>query len=132
MYEDQGALRETITTSAEARGRNVHWPSEPPIYGDVRLRVEPLERGKGFEFVNGLAEGIIPQEYIEPIEEGVREAMEQGVLKGYPLTDLRVTLFDGSYHEVDSSARAFKKAGAMALKTAVEKANPMVLEPDAS
>ncbi|HLW02846.1 MAG TPA: hypothetical protein VKT82_29590 [Ktedonobacterales bacterium] len=124
-------MRETITITAEARGRYVKQMSEPPIYGDVWLRVEPLERGKGFEFVNAVAEAVIPQEYIKPIEEGIREALENGVLQGHPMTDLRVTLFGGSYHEVDSSARAFKKAGAMALKAAVEQAHPLVFEPDA-
>jgi tetratricopeptide (TPR) repeat protein len=121
--------RETITTSAEARGRNVIF-TEPPIYGDVWLRVEPLERGKGVEFISVVAEEAVPSEYIKPIEEGVRVALQNGVLQGYPITDVRVTLFGGSYHEVDSSAWAFKKAGSMALKAAVEQANPIVLEPD--
>src|SRR5262249_14601064 len=132
MHEDQAGFRETITTSAEARGRCVRQWTEPALYGDVWLRIEPLERGQGFEFVNALAEGIIPDEYIKPIEEGVREAMEAGILAGYPMTDLRVTLFNGSYHEVDSSARAFKMAGSIGFKEAARKAHPIVLEPEAS
>ena len=130
MHEDQRGFRETITTSAEAEGRFVRQTSGNNLYGIVWLKVEPLERGRGFEFVNALAEGILPQEYIKPIEEGVREGMENGVVRGYPMTDLRVTLFNGSYHEVDSRAMAFKVAGAIGLKEAVRKAHPIVLEPD--
>jgi elongation factor G len=131
MQERQPGFRETITTSAEARGRYVRQSSEPAAYGDVWLRVEPLKCGSGFEFVNALAEDVIPPEYIESVEGGVREVMADGMLQGYPMTDLRVTLFGGSYHEVDSSARAFKMAGSMGFKEAVRLARPIVLKPDA-
>jgi elongation factor G len=91
--------------------------------------MEPLERGAGFEFVNKIVGGIIPKEYIKPAEEGMREALERGVLAGYPVLDVRITLFDGSFHEVDSSEMAFKIAGSMAVQEAVRKANPCILEP---
>jgi elongation factor G len=98
-------------------------------YGHVWLKVEPLERGKGFEFVNAIKGGIIPDNFIPSVEKGVKEAMEKGVLAGYPIRDIRVTLFDGSYHEVDSSDIAFKIAGAIALQEAVKQGNPILLEP---
>ncbi len=88
-----------------------------------------MERGKGFEFVNGIIGGVVPREYIKPTEEGVREAMENGVLAGYPMVDVKVTLFDGSYHDVDSSEMAFKTAGSMGFKEAARKAHPVLLEP---
>jgi|ERR1051326_5187536 elongation factor G len=128
MNNDQAGFRETITTSAEARGRYVKQSSGPGIYGDVWLRVEPLARGQGFEFVNALVKGVLPDEFIPPVEEGVREAMAEGGPAGYPLVDLRVTLFNGSYHEVDSRVYDFKKAGSLALKAAVAQAHPIVLE----
>lgn len=128
MPAEQPGFRETITTSAEARGRFIRQTSGRNLYGDVWLRVEPLEYGNGIEFINALAEGVIPDEYIKPIEEGVREAAENGVLRGLPMTDLRVTLFGGSHHPVDSSAMAFKIAGAIGVKEAVIKANPIVRE----
>lgn len=131
MQEKPTGFRETITTTAEARGRYIRQTTEPPCYGDVWLRVEPLERGRGVEFINAVADEIIPNEYITSIEEGIREAMEGGVLAGYPMTDVRVTLFGGSYHEVDSSARAFKMAGSIGFKEAARMAHPIVLEPDA-
>ncbi len=125
-------IRETITTSAEARGRYVKQTAGPGIYGDVWLRVEPLERGKGFAFVNALAAGVLPDEFMQAAEQGVQKALESGGPAGYPLTDLRVTLFNGSFHEVDSSERAFIMAAAMALQAAVEQAQPIVLKPDPS
>ncbi len=127
MPAEQTRLRETITASAEARGRCVRQTSEPAYYGDVWLRVEPLARGKGFEFVNALTEEIIPNEYIPSIEEGIHEAMEQGILQGYPMTDLRVTLFGGSFHPVDSGALAYKRASVIGFKEAARKANPIIL-----
>ncbi len=130
MQEKPTGFRETITTSAEARGRYVRQSSGPGIYGIVWLRVEPLERGKGFEFVNALTKGVIPDEFIRPVEEGVREAMASGGPAGFLLVDMRVTLFNGSFHEVDSHARDFKQAGVLALKAAVEKAHPILLELD--
>src|SRR5215831_2203416 len=125
----QVAYRETITSKAQAEGRFVRQTGGRGQYGDVYIRVEPLERGKGFEFVNAVVGGSVPREYIKPTEEGVREALESGVLAGYPLVDVRATLYDGSYHEVDSSEMAFKTAGSMGFRAAVEKAGPILLEP---
>jgi elongation factor G len=125
----QVAYRETITQTAQAEGRFVRQSGGRGQYGDVYIRVEPLERGKGFEFVNGIIGGVVPKEYIRPTEEGVREALENGVLAGFPMVDVRATLYDGSYHEVDSSEMAFKTAGSMGFRAAVQKANPVLLEP---
>ncbi len=125
----QVAYRETITKTAQAEGRFIRQSGGRGQYGDVYIRVEPLERGKGFEFVNGIVGGTVPKEFIKPTEEGVREALETGVLAGYPMVDLRATLYDGSYHEVDSSEMAFKTAGSMGFRAAVEKAGPILLEP---
>jgi hypothetical protein len=124
----QEKIRETITTSSEARGRYVRQAADPGVYADVWLRVEPLERGEGFEFVNALAEGVLPDEFIQAVEKGVRKEMTNGGPSGYPLVDMRVTLFNGSFHEVDSREMAFVVAAGMALKAAVEQANPIVLE----
>jgi elongation factor G len=125
----QVAFKETITSQAQAEGRFVRQTGGHGQYGDVWLRVEPLERGKGFEFVNAIVGGAVPREYVRPTEDGVREAMESGVLAGYPMIDVRVTLFDGSYHEVDSSEMAFKTAGSIGFKEAARKAHPVLLEP---
>jgi len=125
----QVAYRETITKTAQAEGRFIRQSGGRGQYGDVYIRVEPLERGKGFEFVNGIVGGTVPKEFIKPTEEGVREALETGVLAGYPMVDLRAILYDGSYHEVDSSEMAFKTAGSMGFRAAVEKAGPILLEP---
>src|SRR5579883_1260953 len=125
----QVAFKETVTSQAQAEGRFVRQTGGHGQYGDVWLRVEPLERGKGFEFVNAIVGGAVPREYIRPTEDGVREAMESGVLAGYPMIDVRVTLFDGSYHEVDSSEMAFKTAGSIGFKEAARKAHPVLLEP---
>lgn len=121
--------KETIKTSSEAQGKYKRQSGGRGQYGDCWLRIEQLERGKGFEFVNKIVGGAIPRNYIPSIEKGVREAMDEGVLAGYPAVDIRVTVFDGSYHEVDSSDMAFKIAGAMALRKAVEGAKPTILEP---
>ena len=125
----QVAYRETIRKTAEAEGRYVRQSGGRGQYGDVWIRVEPLERGKGFEFVNGTIGGSVPREYVKPTEEGIREAMEVGVVAGYPMVDIRSTLFDGSYHEVDSSEMAFKTAGSMGFRAATSKADPVLLEP---
>ena len=125
----QVAYRETITQSAQAQGRYVRQTGGKGQYGDVWLRVEPLERGKGVEFVNAIVGGSVPREFIKPVEEGVREKLESGVVAGYPLIDIRVTLYDGSYHEVDSSEMSFKMAGSIGVEAAVRKANPTLLEP---
>ncbi|MFN3284909.1 MAG: elongation factor G, partial [bacterium] len=98
-------------------------------YGHAVVEIEPLPRGSGFEFVDRITGGVIPREFIRPVEDGVREAMESGVLAGYPVVDVRVTLVDGSYHEVDSSELAFKIAGSLAFKDAARKAKPVLLEP---
>jgi len=126
----QVAYRETITGRAEkVEGRFVRQTGGRGQYGHAIIDIEPLERGQGFEFVNKIVGGVIPKEYIPAVEAGVREAMESGVLAGYPVVDVRVTLVDGSYHEVDSSEMAFKIAGSMAFKAAAEKAGPVLLEP---
>ncbi len=125
----QVAYRETITKTAQAEGRFIRQSGGRGQYGDVYIRVEPLERGKGFEFVNGTVGGTVPKEYIRPTEEGVREAKDVGVVAGFPMVDIRATLYDGSYHEVDSSEMAFKTAGSMGFRAAAEKAGPVLLEP---
>lgn len=125
----QVAYRETITKAVKAEGRYVRQSGGRGQYGHVWLTVEPLPPGKGFEFVNRIVGGTIPKEYIPSIEKGVVEAMEQGVLAGFPMVDLKVSLVDGSYHEVDSSDLAFKIAGSMAFKEAAKRAHPILLEP---
>jgi len=125
----QVAYKETIKGTAEAEGKYIRQSGGRGQYGHVKIRVEPLERGKGFEFVNEIRGGIIPQEYIPAARKGIEEAMDRGVIAGYPLKDVRVSLFDGSYHEVDSSEAAFKIAGSMALQDGVKRANPILLEP---
>ena len=125
----QVAYKETIKKSAEAEGKYIRQTGGRGQYGHVWLRVEPQERGKGFEFVDAIKGGIIPSEFIPAVEKGVKEAMDKGVLAGYPLTDIKVTLFDGSYHEVDSSEIAFKIAGSAALQDAAKKADLVLLEP---
>jgi len=125
----QVAYLETVTKEEVAEGKYIRQSGGRGQYGHVWLKVEPLERGKGFEFVNAIKGGIIPDNFIPSVEKGVREALEKGVLAGYPIRDIKVTLFDGSYHEVDSSDIAFKIAGSIALQEAVKKANPILLEP---
>jgi elongation factor G len=123
------AYRETIRRKAEARGRFVRQTGGRGQYGDVEIEIEPVEAGKGFVFENRIVGGSIPREYIPAVEKGVREAMQTGVLAGYPMVDVQVALLDGSYHDVDSSEMAFKIAGSMAFKDAVKKAKPVLLEP---
>ena len=125
----QVAYKETITRPSKAEGRFVRQTGGRGQYGDVWLELEPLEAGTGFEFVNKIVGGVVPREYIPAVENGVREALDSGVLAGYPVIDLRAILYDGSYHEVDSSEMAFKIAGSMAFKAAAEKAGPVLLEP---
>jgi len=98
-------------------------------YGHVKIKVEPQEPGKGYEFVNQIVGGVIPKEFIPAVDSGVQEAIDSGILGGYPVVDIKVTLYDGSYHEVDSSEMAFKIAASMALKEALQKAKPVLLEP---
>jgi elongation factor G len=125
----QVAYRETITRPARAQGRYVRQTGGRGQYGDVLLEVDPLPKGAGFDFESKIVGGAIPKEYIPAVEQGVRGAIESGVLAGYPMVDFRAVLVDGSYHEVDSSEMAFKIAGSMALKEAVQKAGPVLLEP---
>jgi elongation factor G len=125
----QVAYKETIRKAVEQQGRFVRQTGGRGQYGDVWVKVEPLTPGSGFEFVDAIKGGSIPREYIPAVEKGVREATENGALAGYPMVDVKVTLFDGSYHDVDSSEIAFKIAGSMALKAAARKANPVLLEP---
>jgi elongation factor G len=125
----QVAYRETIRKNAEAEGRHVKQTGGHGQYGHVKIRVEPLPSGTGFEFVNDVTGGRIPKEYINPTEMGIKEALEGGILAGYPMSDVKVTLYDGSYHDVDSSEMAFKIAGSMAIKEAAKRAKPVLLEP---
>lgn len=125
----QVAYRETITRPARAQGRYVRQTGGRGQYGDVLLEVDPLPKGAGFDFESKIVGGAIPKEYIPAVEQGVRGAIESGVLAGYPMVDFKAILVDGSYHEVDSSEMAFKIAGSMALKEAVQKAGPVLLEP---
>jgi len=125
----QVAYKETISTEAEAEGKYIKQSGGKGQYGHVRLRVKPLERGKGFEFINTIKGGAIPQEFFNPIEKGIKESMERGVVAGHVLVDISVELYDGSYHDVDSSESAFKIAGSMALQEAAKRAKPVILEP---
>lgn len=125
----QVAYKETIKEMAEAEGKYIHQSGGRGQYGHVWLKVEPQERGKGFEFVNEIKGGTIPQEFIPAVGKGVKEAMDKGVVVGYPLVDILATLYDGSFHEVDSSENAFKIAGSMAFQSACKKAKPVILEP---
>jgi elongation factor G len=125
----QVAYRETIRKHAEAEGKYIRQTGGRGQYGHVKLRVDPNDKGKGFEFVNEITGGSVPKEYIKPIEHGIKEALEGGVLAGYPLVDVKVTLYDGSYHEVDSDEMAFKIAASMGFKEAARKASPVLLEP---
>jgi len=125
----QVAYKETIKETAEAEAKYVRQTGGRGQYGHVWLRIEPKKRGEGFEFINEIKGGVIPQEFIPAVEKGVKEALDKGVLAGYPLVDLDCTLYDGSFHEVDSSELAFKIAGSMALQAATKRAKPVLLEP---
>jgi elongation factor G len=125
----QVAYKETITAMAEAEGKFIRQSGGKGQYGHVCIKVEPMERGKGYEFVDAIKGGVIPKEFIAPSEKGVKEAMERGVIAGYQMIDVKVTLYDGSYHEVDSSEAAFKIAGSIALQEGCKKAKPILLEP---
>ena len=130
--EPQVAYRETITKTIESEGRFVRQSGGRGQYGHVWLTIEPQASGKGFEFINRIVGGAIPREYIPAVKKGVAEAMEKGVFAGYPMVDIKVTLIDGSYHEVDSSEMAFKIAGSLGFKEGVRQANPILLEPSMS
>ncbi|NCB77993.1 elongation factor G [uncultured Anaeromusa sp.] len=125
----QVAYRETIRKSVEAEGKFVRQSGGRGQYGHCWLKLDPQEPGAGFTFVNKIVGGVVPREYIQPIENGIKEAMENGVIAGYPMVDIQVTVFDGSYHDVDSSEMAFKIAGSMGFKAGAAKAQPALLEP---
>ncbi len=125
----QVAYRETIRNKAEGEGRFVRQSGGKGQYGHCKIRIEPLEEGSGFVFVNGTVGGTIPKEYIPAIQKGMIEALEGGILAGFPMSDLKCTVYDGSYHDVDSSEMAFKIAGSMAIKEVSRKAKPVLLEP---
>ena len=125
----QVAYRETIRTPVEQEAKYIKQSGGRGQYGHVWLKLEPQESGKGFEFVNSIVGGAIPREFINPVEKGVKEQMENGVIGGYPVVDVKVTLYDGSFHDVDSSEVAFKVAGSMAFKEGAKKAKPVILEP---
>lgn len=128
--QPQVAYRETIRKDAvEVQGKFIRQSGGRGQYGDVWLRLSQNEAGKGYEFINSIKGGVVPQEYIKPVDEGIKEAMSNGVLAGYPVVDIKAELYDGSYHDVDSSEMAFKIAGSMALQEGVKKANPVLLEP---
>ncbi len=127
--EPQVAFRETIRGTAEAQGKHIKQSGGRGQYGDVWLRLEPNETGKGFEFIDEIKGGVVPQEYRKPVEQGIRETLDGGVIAGYPVVDVKATLYDGSYHDVDSSELAFKLAGALATRDGVKKAKPVLLEP---
>ncbi len=125
----QVAYRETIKIGAQAEGKYIRQSGGRGQYGHCWIKVEPQEAGKGFEFVDEIKGGVIPQEYIAPIGKGIKEAMDSGVLAGYPMVDIKATVYDGSFHEVDSSEAAFRIAGSMAFKEACRRANPIIMEP---
>ena len=125
----QVAYRETIRKSVESEGKFIRQTGGHGQYGHCWLRLEPMEPGRGFEFENAVVGGVIPKEFINPIQTGVEAALEDGVVAGYPMVDIKVTVYDGSYHDVDSSEMAFKVAGSMAFKDGAKKADPVLLEP---
>lgn len=125
----QVAYRETITTNAEGEGKYIHQSGGHGQYGHCKIRIEPKNRGEGFEFVNAIKGGVIPANFIPAIEKGIRETLLKGIIAGYPATDVKASVYDGSYHDVDSSEAAFKLAGSYAIKEAFEAAKPIILEP---
>ena len=127
--EPQVAYRETIRGTAEAQGKHIKQSGGRGQYGDVWVKFEPNEPGKGFEFVDQIKGGVVPLEYRKPVMEGIKETLEGGVIAGYPVLDVKATLYDGSYHDVDSSELAFHLAGALATREGIKKAKPVILEP---
>jgi len=125
----QVAYKETITGQAEAETKYIKQSGGRGQYGHVRIKFEPLERGKGFEFVNAIVGGTIPREYINPVEKGLLDALNNGALGGYPVVDIKATLYDGSYHDVDSSEVAFQVAASLALRDAMKRGDACLLEP---
>ncbi|MDD7227494.1 MAG: elongation factor G, partial [Firmicutes bacterium] len=124
----QVGYRETIKTTAECEGKYIKQSGGRGQYGHVWIKFEP-NPGKGFEFVDAIVGGTVPREYIKPTEDGLRDSLNRGLIAGYPVVDIKATLFDGSYHDVDSSEAAYKIAASMALKEAARKCNPVILEP---
>jgi elongation factor G len=120
---------ETLRKHSEAEGKYIRQMGGAGNYGHVKISLEPNETGKGVEFINGIRGSVVPREYIQPTEQGIREALQSGVLAGYEVVDVKATLFDGSYHDVDSNEMAFRIAGSMACKEAMRKARPVLLEP---
>ena len=125
----QVAYRETIRSSIEQEGKFVRQSGGRGQFGHVYLKIEPQEAGAGYEFVNEIVGGVVPREYIPAVDKGIQEAMGNGVIAGYPVVDIKVTLYDGSYHDVDSSEMAFKIAGSMCFKEGAARAKPVLLEP---
>jgi elongation factor G len=125
----QVAFRETIRKSVEQEGKFIRQTGGRGMYGHVWLKLEPLPGGSGYEFENAIVGGVVPREFIAAVDKGVQEQMENGVIAGFPLVDVKVTLFDGSYHDVDSNEMAFKLAGSLAMREGVQAANPVLLEP---
>ena len=125
----QVAYKETVTRPSEGEGKYIKQTGGRGQYGHAKIRLIPRQPGEGYEFSNEIIGGSIPKEFIKPIDQGIREAMTTGVLAGYPIDDVRVELYDGSYHDVDSSEMAFKIAGSMAFQDAAKKAKPVLLEP---
>lgn len=125
----QVAYRETISAPAEGEGKYIHQSGGHGQYGHCKIKVEPKERGEGYEFVNAVKGGAIPANFIPAIEKGVKETLQKGIIAGYPATDIKVTVYDGTYHDVDSSEMAFKLAGSYAIKDAFQAAKPLILEP---
>lgn len=127
--EPQVAFRETIRGTAEVQGKHAKQSGGRGQYGDVWIRFEPNEAGKGFEFIDEIKGGVVPQEYRKPVQQGIEETLDGGVIAGYPVVDVKATLYDGSYHDVDSSELAFKLAGALATRAGIKQAKPVLLEP---
>jgi elongation factor G len=125
----QVAYRETIRATVESEGKFVRQSGGRGQYGHVWLKIEPNAQGKGYEFINGIVGGTVPREYIPAVDKGIKEAVETGVIAGYPVVDVKVTLIDGSYHDVDSNEMAFKIAGSMGFKDGFRRAKPVLLEP---
>jgi elongation factor G len=125
----QVSYRETARRAAEGNGRFIRQTGGKGQYGHAVIKLEPAEKGAGYEFIDKIVGGTIPREYIKPVDQGIRETLQTGIYAGYPVVDVKVTLFDGSFHDVDSSEMAFKIAGSMAIKDAFHKADPAILEP---
>jgi elongation factor G len=125
----QVAYKETIRKKVTAEGKFVRQSGGKGQFGHVWIEIEPNEKGKGYEFIDGIVGGSVPKEFIKPTSEGIKDAMKNGILAGYPIEDLKVRLFDGSFHDVDSSEMAFKIAGSMAFQAGAKKADPVILEP---